>query len=194
VFQDTAAEENAYAALKVPTMKDDQIDEYIAHFEVLLVKAGWQRHEKGSMDMFFNGLTKNMQRRILSVYSVLPTTLDEWQSAARQIVQQHRLINAKIGPYKPNFQSVMTMGSQLPVMDSHYSRTITIWKHPRFCLRGTPMLILTTFQFPYHLRRALSPYMVQETLMADGSASEVLRTHVQRRGHSRLISSTSTAL
>jgi Retrotransposon gag protein len=86
-FQDTAAEENAYAALKVLTMKDDQIDEYIAHFEVLLVKARWQRHEKGSMDMFFNGLTKNVQRRILSVYSVLPTSLDEWQSAARQIVQ-----------------------------------------------------------------------------------------------------------
>jgi hypothetical protein len=29
-FQDTAAEENAYAALKVLTMKDDQIDEYVA--------------------------------------------------------------------------------------------------------------------------------------------------------------------
>jgi len=86
-FQDTAAEENAYAALKVLTMKDDQIDEYIAHFEVLLAKAGWQHQEKGSIDMFFNGLTKSVQRRILSVYSILPTTLDKWQSAARQIVQ-----------------------------------------------------------------------------------------------------------
>jgi Retrotransposon gag protein len=86
-FQDTAAEENAYAALKVLTIKDDQINKYIAHFEVLLAKAGWQCHEKGSIDMFFNGLTKNVQRRILSVYSILPITLDEWQSAARQIVQ-----------------------------------------------------------------------------------------------------------
>jgi Retrotransposon gag protein len=41
-FQDTAAEENAYEALKSLTMKDDQIDEYIAHFEVLIAKAGWQ--------------------------------------------------------------------------------------------------------------------------------------------------------
>jgi hypothetical protein len=95
-------------------MKDDQIDEYIAHFEVLLVKARWQRHEKGSMDMFFNGLTKNMQRRILSVYSVLPTTLDEWQSAARQIVQRHRLIDVKIRPYKPNFQRQLTRAGQNP--------------------------------------------------------------------------------
>jgi hypothetical protein len=91
----------------MPT-QHDQIDKYVAHFEVLLAKARWQRHEKGSMDMFFNGLTKNMQRRILSVYSILPTTLDKWQSAARQTVQQHRLINIKIGPYRPNFQRQLT--------------------------------------------------------------------------------------
>jgi hypothetical protein len=63
-----------------------------------------------------------------------------------------------------------------------------------FTLRAPLCLLLTTFQFPYCFRRALSPYMVQEMLMADGSASEVLRTHVQHRGHSRLISSTSTVL
>jgi hypothetical protein len=97
-------EENAYAALKVLTMKEDQIDKYIAHFEVLLAKAGWQCHKKRSIDMFFNGLTKNVQRRILSVYTILLVTLDEWQTAARQIMQQHRLIDVKIGPHKPNFQ------------------------------------------------------------------------------------------
>jgi hypothetical protein len=62
-------------------MKDDQINEYIAHFEVLLAKAGWQHHEKGSIDMFFNGLAKNVQRRILSVHTILPVTLDEWQTS-----------------------------------------------------------------------------------------------------------------
>jgi hypothetical protein len=59
-FQDTAAEENAYEALKSLTIKDNQIDEYIAHFEVLIAKAGWQQQEKGSIDIFFNGLTKNV--------------------------------------------------------------------------------------------------------------------------------------
>ena len=100
-FQDTAAEENAYAALKSLNMKDDQIDEYIAHFEVLLAKAGWQRHEKGSIDIFFNGLTKTVQRKILSLYAILPVTLDEWQAAARQVVQRYRLMDVKVGPYKP---------------------------------------------------------------------------------------------
>jgi hypothetical protein len=60
---------------------------------------------------------------------------------------------------------------------------------------GAPLcLFLTIFQFPYRFRRALSPYMVQEMLTTDGSTSEVLQTHIQHKGHSRLISSTSTAL
>src|SRR6267142_1188509 len=100
-YQDTAAEENAYAQLKDLYMIEDRIDEYIAHFEVLLVKAGWSRQDKGSVDIFFNGLTRTVQRKILSLYATLPVTLDEWQSAARQIVQRYRLIDVKIGPWKP---------------------------------------------------------------------------------------------
>jgi hypothetical protein len=42
-----------------------------------------------------------MQRKILSIYTVLPVTLDEWQAAARQVVQRNRLTNVKIGPWKP---------------------------------------------------------------------------------------------
>jgi hypothetical protein len=47
---------------------------------------------------------------------------------------------------------------------------------------------------PIRFRRALSTYMVQEMLMGDGSASEVLWTHVQHKRHSRLIGSMSAAL
>jgi Retrotransposon gag protein len=100
-FQDTAAEEKTYEALKNLTMKDNQIDECIAHFEVLIAKAGWQQQEKSSIDIFLNGLTKNEQSKILSIYTVLPVTLDEWQAAARQVVQRNRLIDVKIRPWKP---------------------------------------------------------------------------------------------
>jgi hypothetical protein len=72
--------------------------------------------------------------------------------------------------------------------------TITIQKHSDFALEAPLCLLLATFQFPFCYRRALSPYMVQEMLMADGSASEVLWTHIQCKRHSRLISSTSTVL
>jgi hypothetical protein len=100
-FQDTAVEENAYAALKALTMEDNQIDKYTTHFEVLIAKAGWQWQEKGSIDIFFNGLTKNMQWKILSTHAVLPVTLDEWQAAARQVVQRNRLIDVRIRPWRP---------------------------------------------------------------------------------------------
>ena len=100
-YQDTAAEENAYADLKNLHMIKDQIDEYIAHFEVLLVRAGWNRGDKGSIDIFFNGLTKPVQRKILSLYAILPVTLDKWQTAARQVVQRYRLMDIKIWPWKP---------------------------------------------------------------------------------------------
>lgn len=100
-YQDSAAEENAYGALKNLRMDGDKIDEYIAHFEVLLAKAGWQRLDKGSIDMFFNGLTRNVKTKILSAYATLPITLNDWQSAARQVVQRYRLMDVKIGTWKP---------------------------------------------------------------------------------------------
>ena len=61
-----AAEEHAYADLKNLRMTEDRIDEHIAHFEVLLVKAGWNRSDKGSINLFFNGFNKSVQRKILS--------------------------------------------------------------------------------------------------------------------------------
>jgi hypothetical protein len=76
----------------------------------------------------------------------------------------------------------MTMGSQLLVMDScTYYSTITIQKHPSFRSRGTPMFAFGSFQFLFRFRRALSPYIIQEMLMADGSTSEALWTYIQHK-------------
>jgi hypothetical protein len=41
------------------------------------------------------------RKKILSLYVILPTTLDELQTVARQVVQRYRLMNVKIGPWKP---------------------------------------------------------------------------------------------
>ena len=100
-YQDTAAEENAYTDLKNLRMTEDRINEHITHFEVLLVKAGWNQGDKGSIDLFFNSLTKSVQRKILSLYTTLPVTMDEWQSVVRQVIQRYRLMDIKLGPWKP---------------------------------------------------------------------------------------------
>ena len=97
----TAAEENAYADLKNLHMTEDRIDEHITHFEVLLVKAGWNWGDKGSIDLFFISLTKSVQRKILSLNTILPVTLEEWQSVARQVIQRYRLMDVKLGLWKP---------------------------------------------------------------------------------------------
>jgi len=81
-------------------MIEYRIDEYIAHFEVLLTRAGWSRQDKGSIDIFFNGLTKAVQRKILRYMPPSLSTIDEWQTAARQVVQRYRLMDVKIGPWE----------------------------------------------------------------------------------------------
>jgi hypothetical protein len=100
-------------------MTEDRVDKHIAHFEVLLVKAGWNQSNKGSIHLFFNGLTKSVQRKILSLYAILPVTLDEWQSAASQVIQRYRLMDVKLGPwnpreYEPNSRVGWNQGRQVP--------------------------------------------------------------------------------
>jgi hypothetical protein len=82
-------------------MKEDQIDEYIDTFEVLLAKAGWKQNDRGSIDLFFNGLSQKVQSKILSIYAILPITIDDWQTAARQVVQRYRLMEVKSGLGSP---------------------------------------------------------------------------------------------
>jgi hypothetical protein len=94
-------------------------------------------------------------------------------------------------------QADFVLQPQLPVTSyglTLLTKRLLYRNTPDFALRAPLMLTLTIFQFPYHFRRALSPYMIQEMLMADGSTSEVLQTHVQCKRHSRLTSSTSTVL
>ena len=55
-YADTASEEQAYADMTKLEMKGDEIDEYIAAFEYLLIQAGWERDARGSLEMFKQGL------------------------------------------------------------------------------------------------------------------------------------------
>ena len=97
VFADTMAAEQAYVDLTRLEMKSDEIDEYIATFEHLLSKAGWDRNAHGSLEMFKQGLRKGLHATILQ-RDPMPVTIDEWQAAARREVQRHRLIFASLGP------------------------------------------------------------------------------------------------
>ena len=55
-FWDTGEEERAWAQLLIIEMKDDDLDGYIAKFELLLRKVGRDRFEVANVDIFKQGL------------------------------------------------------------------------------------------------------------------------------------------
>lgn len=103
-FAETASAEQAYADLTKLKMNGDEIDEYIANFERLLAKAGWERNAHGSVEVFKQGLPKRLHWMILERDSI-PGNLDEWQAAARREVQRRMQMQilATLGPRRGDF-------------------------------------------------------------------------------------------
>ena len=63
-------------------IKCDDIDEYIAAFENLIIRAGWECGAKGSLDVF-KGIHYTISQR-----DPIPQSLDDWQTAARCKVER----------------------------------------------------------------------------------------------------------
>ena len=103
-YMDTASEEQAYADMTKLEIKGDEIDKYIAAFEYLLIRAGWERDARGSLEMFKQGLQKGLHWTILQC-DPMPVTLNDWQAAARCEVQRWRLVFASLGPRGGDFLS-----------------------------------------------------------------------------------------
>jgi len=89
-FMDTASAEQAYADLTKLEIKGDKSDEYIAAFEYLLIRAGWERDARGSLEMFKQGLRKGLHWTFLQ-RDPMPTTIDKWQAAAQREVKHRRM-------------------------------------------------------------------------------------------------------
>ena len=70
-------------------MKDLDVDVYIATFNQLALAAGWEADALGTIDKFANGLKDNVHCRVLN-RETEPTTMEEWQDAARKETQKIR--------------------------------------------------------------------------------------------------------
>jgi hypothetical protein len=64
-------------------MGTNMIDEYIAHFEHLLQKAGWDHTSCGSLFQFKRGLDRRIHLKILQKEPMPAKTLDAWEKVAR---------------------------------------------------------------------------------------------------------------
>jgi hypothetical protein len=104
-FTDTASADQAHAELIQLVMNGDEVDEYITKFERLMMKAGWERSAQGSLELFKQGLRKDLHREILQRDSI-PRTLDEWQEAARREARRRISIMASVGPRGCEFLSI----------------------------------------------------------------------------------------
>ena len=88
-------------------MKGEDIDNYIATFKSLIIKAGWEQAAQGSLEMFKQGLNMGIHYRILNRNPVL-RTIDDWYAAAREEMQCHQMIRAGLGPWKKEYMNKKT--------------------------------------------------------------------------------------
>jgi len=95
-FANTATADQAYADLAKLEMRGDEIDEYLAAFEHLRLKAGWERGAHRTLEIFKKGLRRRVHWTILQ-RDPIPVTMDEWIAAARREIQR-RLVLASLGP------------------------------------------------------------------------------------------------
>ena len=86
-FTDTASVEHAYAQLTKLSMQDEEVDQYIATFERLIHRAGWDRSAHGSVEYFKKGMPRKIIVTILNRDQV-PVTINEWQEALRKEIQR----------------------------------------------------------------------------------------------------------
>ena len=92
-WNDGAKTQSAYDQLKKLTMKDLDVDAYAATFNRLALTAGWEVDALGTIDKFANGLKDNVHRRVLN-RETEPTTMEEWQDAARKETQKIRKLSS----------------------------------------------------------------------------------------------------
>ena len=76
------------------------IDEYVANFEHLLQKAGWDHTSQGLLFQFKRGLDWCIHLKILQKEPMLAEMLDAWEEAACREVERQAFIDASLGPYE----------------------------------------------------------------------------------------------
>jgi hypothetical protein len=96
-FGESASSERAYGELSRLELQGNRVDDYIAAFERLTKRAGWDRGAHGSVEMFKRGIPRGLTYVILQRDQV-PHTIGEWQTALRNELQRREMIDATLGP------------------------------------------------------------------------------------------------
>src|SRR5260370_22239723 len=99
-FANTLEKERAQAELKRGIkMKDGDIDMYVAHFEQLARKAGYRLNTPQTLDLFTDGLPKDLYEKVYQVDK--PRKYDEWKNTNMPLQEQYNHIKAKLDLHRP---------------------------------------------------------------------------------------------
>jgi len=82
-FKDTGKELNTQTELTDLKQKKNEVERYTVTFNRLLQQAGFDEDDKGSVNMYKNGLSQELHEACLH-HKPMPTTMSEWQKVARQ--------------------------------------------------------------------------------------------------------------
>jgi hypothetical protein len=88
-WKDSVKVQTAYEQLMQLTMKNNDIDTYIANFDRLALAAEWELTAKGTLAHFCRGLEPKVYRCTLN-RDTLPTTMDQWKDAICKEVARDR--------------------------------------------------------------------------------------------------------
>src|SRR5882762_10107390 len=105
VFTDTAKAQNAHTALEQLTMRGDDLDTYISTFRHLAKDAGYDLNDQAVHHMFGKGLGRNLLYNVLK-RETQPTTMVEWEAAARAERQKEARMHAMMHPQKQRYRWV----------------------------------------------------------------------------------------
>ena len=92
-WKDGAKTQSTYKQLIKLSMKDLEINAYIATFERLIVAAGWEPTAGATIAKFHQGLRDNVHRRLINREN-RPMMMDNWKDIARQEVDRIRELAA----------------------------------------------------------------------------------------------------
>lgn len=92
-YTNTTEKQDAYVKLKHLQMTGDDLDSYTAEHEELVRLAEWDLDGDGSVEAFHNGLKNGLKLAILK-RDDLPTTLEEWRTAAKKEQTKWALIKS----------------------------------------------------------------------------------------------------
>jgi len=103
-YTDTAKKQTAQQKLMALKMYQDDLDTYISTFKHLCTQANYDITTEGTMHLFAQGLKQKLLESILYRQGGIPTTIIEWEEAARDEMKKHAYRQTMLNPGRAQYK------------------------------------------------------------------------------------------